>query len=229
MKDYCPNLLFLILDFSFELTIQVAGRIKKKTKTLRDKACEEKLKDYSGQYQKQARTMERKLTRLGFWITFLQKRIQKKDEFSTSYEILLAALGGNTTTPACNGDKSTKYAGNQSIFVAYFHIWNILIAETFKTLGDCKDEIFASCTVPDLPGNHTFDSLDACKNSSENFRSEFRDCAKILDNTERCDCITSMTEIDNSKCNITKINEVYKSIQNAREECISGKTDILQQ
>ena len=90
---------------------------------LRDKTCEEKVEVYSGQYQKKARTMERRLKRLGErWFDLLQKKILKKDEFSTSYEILLASLGGNITTLECNGDKSTKYAGNQSIFVTYFHI-----------------------------------------------------------------------------------------------------------
>ena len=56
--------------------------------------------------------MERRLIRVGFWITFLERRIKKKEEFSRSYEILLATLGGDKTAPVCNGDKSTKYAGN---------------------------------------------------------------------------------------------------------------------
>ena len=93
-----------------------------------------------------------------------------------------------------------------------------------KTLGDCKADIFSSCTVPDLPGNHTLDSLDYCRNLSTTFRSDFRDCAEILDFTDRCDCIRKMTEISNSKCNIKVINEVYETIQDARAECILGKT-----
>ena len=55
--------------------------------------------------------MERKITRLGVWITFLQRKIKKKDEFKLSHEILLSALGGNKSNLKCNGDKNTKYIG----------------------------------------------------------------------------------------------------------------------
>ena len=55
--------------------------------------------------------MERKISRLGVWITFLQRKIKKKDEFKLSHEILLSALGGNKSNLKCNGDKNTKYIG----------------------------------------------------------------------------------------------------------------------
>ena len=101
----------MCIYFSFELNFQVSKRNREKTKTLKQKDCKEKLKDYSSLYQKRARSLERRLTRIGFWITFLQRKIKRKDEFHGSYKILLSALGGNESAPTCNGDKNTKYAG----------------------------------------------------------------------------------------------------------------------
>ena len=64
--------------------------------------------------------MERRLTRLGFWIKFLSSRVKKKNEFSRSYEILLTALGGNRSSPTCNGNKNVKFSGNKSIAIFFF-------------------------------------------------------------------------------------------------------------
>lgn len=55
--------------------------------------------------------MERRLTRIDNWITFLQRKIRKKDEFLATQKILLSALGGNRSSPHCNGNKNTKYSG----------------------------------------------------------------------------------------------------------------------
>ena len=54
--------------------------------------------------------MERRLIRLENWIKFLQRRIGKKDDFKGTHEALLYALGGNSSTLECNGDKNTKYS-----------------------------------------------------------------------------------------------------------------------
>ena len=97
------------------------------------------------------------------------------------------------------------------------------IADTLATLQNCEQEIFSSCTVPDLPRNQTLGSLDACKNSAEQFRSKFSTCAEIIENAKRCDCLDEITQIKNSDCNITLINEVYSVIQNSRSACIAGK------
>ena len=66
-----------------------------------------------------------------------------------------------------------------------FSFLNILIAETLKTLGDCEDTIFSSCTLPDFPGNHTIDSLEACKFTAVLFRSKFRFCAEFLNKKQQ--------------------------------------------
>ena len=49
------------------------------------------------------------------------------------------------------------------LFVICYPI--IIIADTLTILGDCERAIVSSCTVPDLPGNQTLDSLDECKDS----------------------------------------------------------------
>ena len=72
----------------------------------------------------------------------------------------------------------------------------IIIADTLTILGDCERAIVSSCTVPDLPGNQTLNSLDECKDSAGLFRKEFRECAEILDNTKRCDCLNNMKQIN---------------------------------
>ena len=77
-----------------------------------EKVCKEYLSDYSKDYNKRARTMERRLTRITNWITFLGRRIRKKDEFIASQKLLLSALGGNKSAPSCNGKTNTKYSGN---------------------------------------------------------------------------------------------------------------------
>ena len=98
-----------------------------------------------------------------------------------------------------------------------------MFAGTLKTLGDCENTLLSACTVPNLPGNFTTDSLDECRNSASQFRKDYDACTKILDGSVRCDCIlNNITAIDSSKCSISVINEVYDKIVDIRLACLTG-------
>ena len=101
--------------------------------------------------------------------------------------------------------------------------FSIIFIGTLKTLIDCENTLFSSCTIPDLPGDHNTGSLDACRKSAVQFRKDYETCSKILDNTTRCDCIlNTITPLNTSECNITVINDVYTTIENTRSACITG-------
>ena len=85
---------------------------KKRKKQLRNPTCESKLAEYSSQYEKKARTMERVLTRIGNRRKFLKNKNKKKEEFNGNFKILLSTLGGNISAPECSGEKDTKFSGN---------------------------------------------------------------------------------------------------------------------
>ena len=64
--------------------------------------------------------MQRRLTRITRWITFLRRRVGRKDEFTASQNILLSALGGNESAPTCNENTNTKYNGSYLTKCNYF-------------------------------------------------------------------------------------------------------------
>ena len=94
---------------------------------------------------------------------------------------------------------------------------------TLETLGNCENSLFSACSVSDLPEDNTADSLGACQDSAVQFRGDYEACTRILNYTTRCGCITKDIRLLNfTTCNISVLNNVYDTIQNARNECITG-------
>merc|ERR1711915_899525 len=174
-------------------------------------SCLAKFIEFARINEAKARSVQQQVKRINSFKKIQDSKKGKKGGFKTTYGTLLSALGGNESSPECDGKPLTgngtrapdKYKG------------------TLSTLKKCEADIQKMCNYEIDEAKNT--TLQACLGRAEQFKKEFKACYNAsISMDDACSCVDKMDMTNFAelkKCN-TKADE--EKIKKKKKECIKG-------
>merc|ERR1711915_343488 len=174
-------------------------------------SCLSKFIEFAGINEAKARSVQQQVKRINSFKKIQDSKKGKKGDFKGTYGTLLSALGGNDSSPECDGKPLTgngtrapdKYKG------------------TLSTLKKCEADIQKMCNYEIDEAKNT--TLQTCLGRAEQFKKEFKACYNAsISMDDACSCVDKMDMTNFAelkKCN-TKADE--EKIKKKKKECIKG-------
>jgi len=174
-------------------------------------SCLAKFIEFARINEAKARSVQQQVKRINSFKKIQDSKKGKKGDFKATYGTLLSALGGNESSPECDGKPLTgngtrapdKYKG------------------TLSTLKKCEADIQKMCNYEIDEAKNT--TLQTCLGRAEQFKKEFKACYNAsISMDDACSCVDKMDMTNFAelkKCN-TKADE--EKIKKKKKECIKG-------
>merc|ERR1712142_1279447 len=174
-------------------------------------SCLAKFIEFARINEAKARSVQQQVKRINSFKKIQDGKKGKKGDFKATYGTLLSALGGNESSPECDGKPLTgngtrgpdKYKG------------------TLSTLKKCEADIQKMCNYEIDEAKNT--TLQTCLGRAEQFKKEFKACYNAsISMDDACSCVDKMDMTNFAelkKCN-TKADE--EKIKKKKKECIKG-------
>merc|ERR1711915_1048804 len=174
-------------------------------------SCLAKFIEFARINEAKARSVQQQVKRINSFKKIQESKKGKKGDFKETYGTLLSALGGNESSPECDGKPLTgngtrapdKYKG------------------TLSTLKKCEADIQKMCNYEIDEAKNT--TLQTCLGRAEQFKKEFKACYNAsISMDDACSCVDKMDMTNFAelkKCN-TKADE--EKIKKKKKECIKG-------
>jgi len=147
--------------------------------------CVVKLAAYAKVYEGKAGVVIRQYKRIQSFETIMGNKMNKKGIFNSTYKSMLGALGGNSSSPHCDGEN----IGSNSTSKTY--------QDALSTLNTCETKVKSNC--PSLLDSSLNSTLTACYETSQKFRGEFSKCLnKTVHSTQEsiCGCVEGISAAD---------------------------------
>merc|ERR1711915_242215 len=174
-------------------------------------SCLAKFIEFARINEAKARSVQQQVKRINSFKKIQESKKGKKGGFKATYGTLLSALGGNESSPECDGKPLTgngtrapdKYKG------------------TLSTLKKCEADIQKMCNYEIDEAKNT--TLQTCLGRAEQFKKEFKACYNAsISMDDACSCVDKMDMTNFAelkKCN-TKADE--EKVKKKKKECIKG-------
>jgi len=172
-------------------------------------SCVAKFIEYSRINELKARSIEQQVNRINSFKGIQDKKKVKKGNFKGTYDTLLSALGGNESSPECDGKpingttRSAKYK------------------DTLSTLKECETKINSVCNY-EL--NTTYNStLQGCLTAAKQFKKEFKTCFDVKKSSaEACTCVDTIDTANYDKLKACNTKSASDDIKVKKKACIKG-------
>jgi len=190
-----------------------SGKEKKKKQSGRALSCSNcvvMLASYSRLFEAKSGVVVRQYKRIKNFEKITGLKMNKKGSFNSSYNSMLSALGGNKTSPNCDGET----IGSNSTSEAY--------KDALSTLETCESTIDANC--PSILDSATDSPLVTCNETAFRFRAAFSACLNSsLYSTQEaiCGCVEGISTDDVASLKICDTTKQVKKQKQQKKKCIA--------
>jgi len=192
-------------------------KIKKSTKKRKNGRaltcpdCVLKLAQYSRLYEGKCGVVIRQYRRILSFEKITKSKLTRSGSFVPTYKSMLSALGGNQTSPHCDG----KDIGSNSTSKAF--------TDALSTLNTCESTINSTC--PELLDDALNKTLEDCYNTALRFRSAFSKCLNssvYKTQEEICGCVEVISSSDVEALKACDTKSQSKKQKTAKNKCVAN-------
>jgi len=170
--------------------------------------CVIKLAQYSRTYEGKCGVVLRQYRRIQSFEKITKSKLTRRGSFVPTYKSMLSALGGNQSSPHCNGED----IGSNSSSKAY--------TDALSTLNTCESTINSTC--PELLDEALNKTLTDCYNTALRFKSAFSKCLNssvYKTQEEICGCVEGISSEDVETLRTCDTKTQSKKQKKVKKEC----------